>query len=89
MNWASTEEICEALVRHLEVTGSEVLGKHFTKDGKILCAVWCMVGPNAEEFWRMVDRWLTEKGFKMDPRPDPPTARPDPPIAGPDAGAGG
>ena len=62
----TSEEICEALVRHVEVTGSEVFEKNFVKQDRIVCSVWCIVGPNAEGFACMVRRWLRENGFKGD-----------------------
>jgi hypothetical protein len=62
----TSDEICEALVRHVEVTGSEVLEKNFVKDGKILATVWCMVGPNAQSFNEAVKAWLAAEGFKLD-----------------------
>jgi len=62
----TSEEICEALVRHVETTGSEVFEKNFVKDDMVLCTVWCMIGPNAEAFQEMVVKWLTEQGFKLD-----------------------
>jgi hypothetical protein len=62
----SSEEICEALVRHVEVMGSEVFEKNFVKDGKTLCSIWCIVGSNAEQFRDAARRWLAENGFKED-----------------------
>jgi hypothetical protein len=62
----TSEEICEALVRHVEVLGSEVFEKNFIKDERIICSVWCIVGSNAEEFALMVRRWLKENGFHLD-----------------------
>jgi hypothetical protein len=62
----STEEICEALVRHVETTGSEVFEKNFIKGGKIVCSVWCIVGSNAESFATMIRDWLEDEGFKLD-----------------------
>jgi uncharacterized protein YkuJ len=62
----TSEEICEALVRHVETNGSEVFEKNFEKNGKILCSVFCIVGPNAEAFNRAVNRWLDRNGFKLD-----------------------
>jgi hypothetical protein len=61
-----SEEICEALVRHVEASGSEVFEKNFVKDDKILCTVWCVVGPNAERFCEMVRLWLELEGFHTD-----------------------
>lgn len=46
----TSSQICEELVRHLEITGSEVFQKNFIKDGKVVCTVWCMIGPNAARF---------------------------------------
>jgi hypothetical protein len=62
----TSEEICEALVRHVEVSGSEVFEKNFMKDGKTVCTVWCMVGPNALGFRDMARQWLEDNGFKED-----------------------
>jgi len=62
----TSEEICEALVRHVEMSGSEVFEKNFVKDEQMLCTVWCVIGPNAEEFNRMVCEWMDQNGFKPD-----------------------
>ncbi len=62
----TTEEICEALVRHVETTGSEVFNKNFEKNGEAICSVWCIIGDNAEEFRAMIVKWLEKKGFKED-----------------------
>jgi hypothetical protein len=62
----SSEEICEALVRHVETTGSDVFEKNFVKDGKILCTVWCVVGENAQPFNEAVTEWLNDNGFNQD-----------------------
>lgn len=62
----SSEAICEALVRHLETTGSEVLEKNFIQDGKIIVSVWAMIGPNAQIFNEGVRQWLADNGFKGD-----------------------
>lgn len=64
----TSEEICEALVRHVEVSGYEVFSKHFEVPGKgITCTVWCMIGDNAQEFTDMIEEWLISKGFKDTP----------------------
>lgn len=62
----SSEEICEALVRYVEASGSEVFEKNFVKGGKVVCTVWCMIGDNAEAFADAVRGWLSENGFKLD-----------------------
>jgi hypothetical protein len=62
----TSEEICEALVRHVEVMGSEIFEKNFVKDGKVVCSVWCIVGPNAQAFRDSVATWLYKNGFKDD-----------------------
>lgn len=62
----SSEDICEALVRHVETTGSEVFEKNFVKGGRVTCTVWCMVGPNADEFAAMARKWLADNGFNED-----------------------
>ena len=66
-----SEEICEALVRHTEVSGSEVFSKNFVSadkddDGRVICTVWCVIGDNAQAFDQMVDRWLDDNGFTRD-----------------------
>jgi hypothetical protein len=66
LNVHDSEEICEALVRHVEVSGFEVFEKNFDKDGRTACTVWCVVGENADVFKRMVHRWLDEQGFNLD-----------------------
>ena len=62
----TSEEICEALVRHVEVTGSECFEKCFVKNGRTVCAVYCIVGKNAEPFKDSVQAWLNENGFKIE-----------------------
>ncbi len=39
----TSEEICEALVRHVETTGSEVFEKNFVKDGKTIKDKRCIL----------------------------------------------
>jgi hypothetical protein len=62
----TSEEICEALVRHVETTGSESFGKNFIQGRRIRCTVWCVLGDGAEEFCRMAERWLAENGYGED-----------------------
>jgi len=62
----TSEEICEALVRHVETSGSEVFEKNFVKNGKIICTVWCVIGPNAEYFAMETRKFLEDSGFKLD-----------------------
>lgn len=62
----TTEEICEALVRHVEASGSEVFENNFVQNGKVICTVWCMVGPNAESFLEASREWLRNNGFTLD-----------------------
>lgn len=62
----TSEEICEALVRHVETTGSEVFNKNFVKNGKVICSVWCVIGNNARPFSESVLTWLGDQGFKED-----------------------
>lgn len=62
----TSEEICEALVRHVETTGSEVFEKFFVKGGRVICAVYCMVGENAEPFREAIQAWLKNNGFNPD-----------------------
>ena len=62
----NTEHLCEALVRHLEISGSEMFEKNFEKDGKTLCTVMCIIGPNADEITRRMRDMLSELGFKRD-----------------------
>ncbi len=66
MSLETSAEICEALVRHVEIMGSEVFEKTFVKDGRIVCAVWCMVGPNAEAFNDSIKQYLEREGFHLD-----------------------
>ena len=61
----TSEEICEALVRHVETSGSEVFEKNFIKGDKIVCTVWCMIGPNAQWFNKMIKKAIKKKGFKQ------------------------
>lgn len=60
----TSEELCEALVRHLEIEGEEVFEKNFVKNGKITCSVFCIIGENAEEMTALVREWLASSGFK-------------------------
>jgi hypothetical protein len=62
----TSEEICEALVRHVETSGSEVFEKNFIKGDRIVCTVFCVIGTNADDFNWMVHRWLDANGFKLD-----------------------
>lgn len=62
----TSEEICEALVRHVETTGSEVFEKNFVKGGRVVCTVWCMVGDNAQSFAEQCRQWLKDNGFTED-----------------------
>jgi hypothetical protein len=62
----TSEEICEALIRHVEMSSSEVFEKDFVKDGKVICTVWCMIGDNTQEFRDSCIKWLTDNGFKED-----------------------
>ena len=64
--WDTSVEICEALVRHVELSGSEVFEKTFVQNGRVRCVVWCMIGDNAEPFNEMVKAWLEKNGFKLD-----------------------
>lgn len=62
----TSEEICEALVRYVEVSGFEMFEKFFVKDGRRICAVYCMIGENAQGFSEAVREWLDNNGFKED-----------------------
>ncbi len=62
----TSEEICEALVRHVETMGSEVFEKNFVKNGNAVCTVFCVIGDNAEGFRQNAVEWLKENGFKLD-----------------------
>jgi hypothetical protein len=60
----TTEKACEFLVRHLELLGEEMFEKNFVKDGRILCSVFCIIGPNAEELTGLIREWASTSGFK-------------------------
>lgn len=62
----TSEEICEALVRHVEASGWEVFEKNFVKNGKVVCSVWCIVGGNAQTFCDMIRQWLADNEFNED-----------------------
>lgn len=62
----TSEEICEALVRHVEVSGSEVFEKNFEVGGVATCTVWCVIGHNAEAFRQAALAWLDANGFKRE-----------------------
>jgi hypothetical protein len=63
---ATSEEICEALVRHLETNGLECFEKNFIKGGKIVCTVWCVIGPNAWQVAEAFASTLDKLGFRED-----------------------
>lgn len=62
----TSEEICEALARHVEISGAECFGKSFVQNGRVVCTVYCLIGPNAQKFDDAVVEWLTQNGFKED-----------------------
>lgn len=63
----TSEQICEALARHTEVSGSEVFEKNFVKpNGEVIVTVWCVVGPNARAFRDACRKWLDDHGFEPD-----------------------
>jgi hypothetical protein len=62
----SSEQICEALVRHVELSGSEFFEKNFVKNERIICTVWCVIGDNAQQFSDDVKEWLEVNGFNLD-----------------------
>lgn len=65
-NGHKIDPVCEALARHTEMTGSEILEKFFVVDGEIRATVFCMVGPNSGKFLEMVREWLRSEGFNED-----------------------
>jgi hypothetical protein len=65
-SFATSEDICEALVRHTEMIGSEVFEKFFVKNGRIKCVVYCVIGENAEPFRESVHEWLKDNGLSED-----------------------
>lgn len=62
----TTEYLCEHLIKQLEVADQEMFEKNFHRnaDGKILCSVFAIVGPLAEELTGMVREWANTKGMK-------------------------
>lgn len=62
----SSEDICEALARHTELSGSDVFEKNYVKDERVVCTVWCLLGADAEEFVVMARQWLADRGYKSD-----------------------
>lgn len=63
----SSEDICEALVRHVEVTGSEIFEKGFINgNGVHSCTVFCIVGQNSAAFTEAIHEWLANNNFKLD-----------------------
>ncbi len=64
----TSEDICEALLRHTEMSGSEVFEKNFEAGGKIMASVWCIVGKDAESFALACREWLKENGYAFDGR---------------------
>jgi hypothetical protein len=77
MNGFDDKEVvaaCETLVRHLEILGSEALEKNYTKNGKITCTVFVVIGPNAEAFASMARAYMEENKFLLEhPIDDQPT----------------
>ncbi len=61
-------EICEALARHVEIRGYDIFEKHFVRDGKVVCTIWCVMGSEAECFARTAHAWLDRHGFKEGPQ---------------------
>lgn len=60
----TTEEIAESIVRHMETAGIEMLEKNFISNNKIVCSVFCIVGPDAEEMTAIIRKWIIGKGYK-------------------------
>lgn len=54
---------CEALVRHLEVCGEELLEKNFIQNDQITCSIFVILGPNTEELTGLVREWCLSKGL--------------------------
>ena len=53
-------------MRHTEISGSEIFEKFFVKNGRIVCAVYCIIGDNTEAFREATLEWLSKNGFKED-----------------------
>jgi hypothetical protein len=60
----TTEEVCEALTRHLEESGEELFEKNFIKNGEILVSIFAIIGPNAPEMTALFREWAMGSGFK-------------------------
>lgn len=62
----STEDLSEALIRHLEIVGAEVLHKSHMTGDRVDAAVWCFVGSNVDEINKAIVEYLQSNGFKED-----------------------
>jgi hypothetical protein len=71
---ATSEELCEALVRHLELIGEDVLEKNFQRfadrgDGEnvieTLATVWVVLGSDADSFRAWVREWMKQNGYNQ------------------------
>lgn len=63
------ELICEQVVRHTEVSGSDCLEKNYIRNGEdktVIASVWCVLGPGADGFAKMAKRWLRKNGYEFD-----------------------
>lgn len=60
----TTEQACESLARNLETVGEEMFEKNFVRNDEILCSVFCIIGPNAQELTALIREWATSKRMK-------------------------
>jgi hypothetical protein len=66
MTFPDSNEICEALIRYVEMQGTDIFEKNLVRNGEVQATVWCLLGENAEEFNIMARTWLKKKGYKLD-----------------------
>ena len=59
-------DLCEALARHVEVSGSEIYSNRQRLNGEVVATVWCVVGQHAAEFDAMVREWFRQDRFNVD-----------------------
>ena len=59
-----TTQICEALIRHMEIEGCEMFEKNYIRNGEIHATVLGIIGPNAEELTGLIREWAMAKELK-------------------------
>lgn len=62
----SSDEICESLTRHVEMSGSEAFDKTFIQGNKIKVSIWVVLGEHAARFNADCEQWMVDNGFNED-----------------------